>query len=100
MKPNRRTRVDSPQQAIVEALRSAGWAVWIIGWPCDLLCWKSGKFRTLEVKPPKNKSGEPKLRKEQQEQAIFCDYTGTPYVTSPEQALIVLGEITKKEVGR
>ena len=85
-------KTDTTQADIVSALRSAGWHVWLIGIPCDALCYKNGVFRMLEFKTARNKRGEPRLDKRQTAQAEFCALTGTPYVTSPEQALEALGE--------
>jgi hypothetical protein len=87
-------RKDTTQDAIVGALRAAGWAVWIIGWPCDLLCHKDGRgFRTLECKSPRNKRGAPRLDKRQAQQTAFVQLTRTPYVTTPFEALLALGEV-------
>lgn len=90
MKPIRRTRRDSTQKDIVAGLERCGWNVWVIGWPCDLLCYRRDKgFRTLEAKRPKSaRNAQPKLDKRQREQADFCTFTNTPYVTNIEQALI------------
>lgn len=83
----RRSRSDSTRAEIVKAVRLAGWETWDIGYPCDLLCYRAGMWKTLECKPPKNKRNEPKLRKEQTKQASFCERTNTPYVVTAEQAL-------------
>jgi hypothetical protein len=88
----RAAKRDQSEQAIVKAVRSAGWHVWLIGIPCDALCYKNGVFKPLEFKTARNKRGEPRLDKRQTAQAEFCALTGTPYVTSPEQALEALGE--------
>lgn len=88
-------RADKTQAAIVEALRKAGWAVWIIGWPVDLLCWKHGKgFRVLECKTP-TKGGRIRIRKDQAAQNEFIELTGTPRVSDPMEALLKLGEIVE-----
>jgi hypothetical protein len=88
-------RKDKSQDEIVAALRSAGWRVWIIGWPCDLLCFKRGRgLRTLECKTARGKAGTAPLRKDQQEQNAFCEITETPRVTSAMEALQAVGEVT------
>lgn len=88
-------RPDESQPAIVEALRNAGWSVWIIGRPVDLLCWKPGRgFRCLEAKTAYGKKN-PKavIDKRQKEQIEFIDVTGTPRVTSAQEALLAVGEV-------
>ena len=85
---------DESQPGIVEALRKAGWRVWIIGRPVDLLCWKAGHgFRCLEAKTAQGKK-KPKavIDKRQKEQIEFINTTGTPRVTSPREALLAVGE--------
>ena len=86
-------RTDTTQEAIVKALRAAGWLVWVISKPCDLLCWKAGRFQALEVKTPYGKK-QPKARtdKRQKEQIEFLQATGAPVVTSPMEALLAVGE--------
>ena len=82
-------RSDSSRSLIVEAIRKAGWRVWDIRRPVDLLCWKEAKgFRCLELKTPTGKKNpKARIRKEQVEQNEFCDDTGTPRVITPEEAL-------------
>lgn len=82
-------RSDTTRKSIVEALRKSGCFVWDIGRPCDLLIYRvrDGRFFTGECKTPRNKAGDPILRKEQKSQADFCSLTNTPYLTSPEQAV-------------
>lgn len=85
-------RTDTSQKPIVEALRAAGWTVWVIGWPCDLLLWKAGRgFRTMECKTPYNADGTMRKRKDQEEQVEFIQLTGTPIALTPEQALRLVG---------
>lgn len=87
-------RPDESQQAIIMALRLAGWHVWIIGRPVDLLCWKDGKgFRCLEAKTARGKKN-PKARidKRNEEQIKFIELTGTPRVTCAFEALLAVGE--------
>lgn len=87
-------RKDKSQDAIVAAVRNAGWRVWIIGWPCDLLCFKKGRgLRTLECKTGQGKSGRARVRSDQEAQNAFCELTETPRVTTPYEALLALGEV-------
>lgn len=84
-------RNDTTQAAIVEAIRKAGWACYVIGFPVDLLCYRDDRgVRLLECKSPKNKRGEPRLDKRQGQQRAFVELTRTPYVTTPEEALRAL----------
>ena len=85
-------RVDTTQPAIVEALRAAGYGVWVIGWPCDLLVHRPDiGFRCLEVKSPRNKRGDPRHDKRQAQQRAFLELTQTPVVVSVDEALRALG---------
>ena len=87
---------DSTQDAIVNAIRNAGWRVWVLSKPVDLLCWKLGKgFRLVEVKSSRKKDGTTAQDKRQQDQIDFIALTDCPVVTTPEEALIALGEIRK-----
>jgi hypothetical protein len=96
MMPRYAARRDLSEPGIVDALEKAGVLVYR-KLPCDLLCRvKSdppGILRALENKTPQGKAAKLKLRKDQQEQAEFCEETGTPYVMTPEQALHALGLI-------
>ncbi len=88
-------RPDESQAAIVKALRDAGWHVWIIGRPVDLLCWKQGKgFKCLECKTARGKQA-PKavVDKRQKEQIDFIERTGALRVTCAQEALLAVGEI-------
>ncbi len=90
-----RARKDATQTAIVDALRSRGCLVFIIGYPCDLLVCVPDPFdsshpggrnwKLLECKPEKRK------RKDQPKQDEFLAQTGTPRVRSPEEALKAVG---------
>lgn len=87
-------RADTTQSEIVKTLRGAGWHVWHISTPCDLLLWKEGRgFKAMEVKTPHGKRN-PKARvdKRQVEQRQFISVTGAPVVTSPLEALLAVGE--------
>ena len=83
-------RTDTTQADIVTALRAAGWLVWIIEEPCDLLCYRGGIWRTLECKTANRKNGGYRPRKDQKEQSDFCALTGTARATSPEAAIAAL----------
>lgn len=73
-------------------LVQAGFHVWHIKQPVDLLVWNPRKnaWTPMEVKSPRNKKGDPKKDKRQEAQNLFIDMTGCPVVTSPEQALEAL----------
>lgn len=85
---------DASQSAIIKALKDAGWSVWIIGRPVDLLCWKQGRgFRCLEAKTAYGKKNpKAKIDKRQVEQIEFINTTGTPRVTCAQEALLAVGE--------
>lgn len=84
-------KVDSTQADIVAALRKAGWYVYILSKPVDLLCWKPSKgFRLLEIKSKRKKDGTTARRKTQVEQNEFIDVTGCPVVVTPEEAIEAL----------
>ncbi len=86
-------RTDTTQTAIVTALRAAGWLVYVIEEPCDLLVYNPATdvWRTLEAKTPRNKRGDPRIDKRQVKQNEFLAATNTPRVTSPEAALKAIG---------
>ncbi len=48
-------RTDRNQSEIVKALRNAGYVVWIIGWPVDLLVRTNKQWLPMEVKTEKGK---------------------------------------------
>jgi hypothetical protein len=84
-------KVDLTQQSIVDALRKAGFLVWIIGEPVDLLVWKQGYgWRLLEAKTPNRADGSYKPRADQEAQNLFCEMTDTKRVTTAEAALAAL----------
>lgn len=91
-------KIDSTQADIVKGLRKMGVQVWLIGQPCDLLCyyWSNPLQRflwqPLEVKTPQGKL-KPKARidKRQQEQRKFLAETRTPVVLNLSEALACLG---------
>lgn len=88
-------RKDTSHDEIVSALRGAGWSVYEIGRPVDVLCWKAAKgFRCLEIKTARGKR-DPKavIDKRRIEQNDFISKTGTPRVTSAQEALLAVGEV-------
>lgn len=84
-------RKDESQDAIVKAIRAAGWLCFVLHEPADLLCWKNGKWRVLECKTP-TKTGKRPKRKDQRVQDQFIEMTKTPVVMTPFEALLALGE--------
>lgn len=86
---------DAAEPAIIEALGLAGWHVWQIDEPCDLLCWKPalgpGNFKTLEVKTGRGKTLAIAKDKRRQAQTNFISTTGTPIVRTPIEALRAIG---------
>lgn len=85
---------DLCEPEIVEALEAAGWLVWQLDRPCDLLCFKRSRgFHTLECKTGRGKRLTVTVDKRQKEQAEFLLVTATPIVRTPEEALRALGEI-------
>lgn len=89
---------DDSQPGIVEALEKARVKVWIIGQPCDLLCYywskEVGRFlwQTLECKTPYGvKDPKAVVDPRQVKQIKFLQDTGTPIVLTPDQALRALG---------
>lgn len=90
-------RKDGSQEAIVEAIRAAGWLCFVLHEPADLLCWKDGRgWRVLECKTP-TKTGKQRKRKDQHLQAQFLELTKTPVVMTPFEALLKLGETVSLE---
>lgn len=85
----RAAKRDRNEQEIVNALEAVGWQVFR-ELPTDLLCYRAGVWKVLEVKPPANKRNEPRLDKRQTEQADFCTLTNTPYAVTPAQAIAAL----------
>lgn len=92
-------RPDSTQESIVKGLRDAHVQVWIIGRPCDLLCyyWHRGRreyrWQTLECKSPHGKDGRAAIDPRQAEQIEFIQQTGTPIVLNSAQALAALESV-------
>lgn len=81
---------DISQPKIVEDLRKAGYSVWNIKLPDDLLVWHpkfgANNFRMLSVKTADAK-GRVKERGDRKKQNAFCALTGVPRVSNSEQAL-------------
>lgn len=87
-------RRDLVEPQIIQAAEAAGWLVYPLDTPCDLLCFKPSKgFRTLECKTGRGKSLRVVKDKRQKAQTDFLIQTGTPIVRTPEEALRALGEI-------
>jgi hypothetical protein len=82
-------RVDANQAAIVEALRSAGAFVWIIGLPVDLLVGYKGHTFLVEVKTTSKK------RLTALQETFFQNWCGGTLarIDSPEAALRMIGVI-------
>lgn len=85
-------RRDLAEPPIIRALEDAGWLVWQLDRPCDLLCYQAEKgFRTLEVKTGRGKSLRVIMDKRQKAQTDFLLLTKTPIVRTPEEALRAVG---------
>jgi hypothetical protein len=86
---------DTAEAAIVEAIEAAGWLVYRLHTPCDLLCVKpsmefasgGGVERIPLVALLEVKTGKRKPHKSQEE---FIKLTGVPVVRTPEEALSAL----------
>lgn len=87
-------KADANQPSIVEAIEKAGWEAFVVRRPCDLFCWHPHYdiWVPLEVKDPTKvtKAGVPIHDERMDEQHEFLQRTGTPVVTTPEQALLAL----------
>lgn len=90
-------RTDLTQQAIVEALRKAGFVVEIIRKPTDILfrhpTWPANQWRLAEAKTIS--AGEKRLytRARMKKQTDFCDRHRVYRWTSPEQALREVADV-------
>lgn len=89
---------DATEEPIVEALEAAGFQVFKLDKPCDLLVRRPsdppGRFQALEVKTARKKSGYHvnKSHKGLRElQEAFLAETRTPVVTTPIEALRAVG---------
>ena len=77
---------DRGERAIIDALEAAGCRVWQLHTPADLLVWKRGRWRLLEVKDE-----DAKPRKDQAEQEREQAELGIPTVRTPGDALAAIG---------
>ena len=86
----RAKRTDLNQAEIVQALRSAGARVWILGQPLDLLVGFRGRLVLLEVKSHKRTRAD---QAHQTELIYECQTEGLPVfrVESPADALRAIG---------
>lgn len=84
-------RRDIAEPSIIAALESAGWLVEQLDRPADLLCWKAGVWKVLEVKTGRGKKLTIAKDKRQKVQIDFLKRTGTPIVRTPEEALKAVG---------
>jgi hypothetical protein len=78
---HRTHRKDSTQDAIVEALRRCGCAVWPIGEPCDLLVKRGGRLFLIDCE------GTTKYRKRDAAQLVNFLRWGVLIAHTPEEAL-------------
>jgi hypothetical protein len=87
------TRTDAAAPEIIEALREAGYWVWVIGRPADALIWHptfgQGVFKVLEIKTPTS-TGKPRKRKDQPKQDAFVAATGVQRVWTVPMAFMAL----------
>jgi len=87
-------KADANQPEIIAAIERAGWEAHVVRRPCDLFCWhpRFDIWQPLEVKDPSKvtKAGKPIHDARMDEQHEFLERTGTPIVTTPEEALIAL----------
>jgi hypothetical protein len=99
--PKYAARADSTQQPIIEALRKAGWEVYLIRKPVDLLCVQGSVSRLIECKTASGKRNPTaKWRKDQEDQNEFCRRTNTPRVTTPEEALAAVSKASETGLSR
>lgn len=89
---------DITEAPIVQALEQAGFQVFKLDKPCDLLVRKPsdppGRFQALEVKTVRKKSGVHKNRSRKtlrDLQEAFLAQTLTPVVVTPAEALAAVG---------
>lgn len=92
----RASKVDGSQAEIVDALRKAGVAVWVIKEPCDLLTWFRGMWKPLECKPAPEpgirvKTRAIRKRNDQERQSEFVATYGVPVVRTAQEALQAVG---------
>lgn len=83
------TRRDAVEPAIVDALEKVGAHVWYLDYPVDLLVRFRETWHLLEVK-----TGKAKPRCNQTAQRNFIEFTQTPIVRTPMEALRAIGACT------
>ena len=94
----RAAKVDTTQEIIVDALRKAGYDVYITKIPTDLEVTRpewANCFVRLECKSLTGKRN-PKARirrTEQKSQSDFCDRHQVPYIATPEAALKYMASV-------
>ena len=87
----RAAKVDANQQMLVEALRSMGASVYVIGEPVDLLIGYAGQTCAVEVKNPKSSRGKI-LTKQQIE--FFNEFRGmAAKIETLEDCRLLLGRM-------
>jgi hypothetical protein len=96
-------KADANQPAIIQAIERAGWEAHVVRRPCDLFCWhpRYDIWQPLEVKDPSKvrKDGKPVHDERMAEQHEFLERTGTPVVTSPEEAILALAARIDRAIG-
>ena len=89
---------DLAEGPIIDALERAGFEVWPLDEPCDLICrkpsWPPGQFQAIEVKTGRGKSLAIKPDKRQERQIAFLQGTRTPICRTPMEALRAVGVVT------
>jgi hypothetical protein len=86
MRYGRVGRRDAVEEAIVLALEGCGCFVWRLHEPGDLLVWRLGEWRVVEVKNP---GARP--RRDQEKQRNLQRVLGIPKVSSVEEAVQLIG---------
>lgn len=84
------TRKDAVQKDIVAALEAVHCEVWVMERPVDLLTFYRGRWLPLECKTPE-RTGRPRKRSDQAQQAALIERTAIPVVTTPLEALQAIG---------
>jgi hypothetical protein len=89
---------DLSEPDIIEALEEAGFDVYPLDYPVDLLVrkddWAPGIFKMLEVKTIHEGRRKELTDKRQESQRNFIASTGTPIVRTPLEALKAVGAVT------
>lgn len=91
-------RRDKAEGPIIEALERAGFDVWVLDKPCDIMCRKPtdppGRFWALEIKTGRKKSGDhinASHKPQREVQELFLSQSMTPVVCTPMEALTAVG---------